>query len=401
MAPPQRQPPTGLISQDVPIQDRLFAEGFVFDFFQAIRLLGKLYRDRKPIGRAFAVHQEIVRLRVHQTLDFPASTVHEIKKNDAPDSPPILIGNFLGLTGASGVLPRYYTETLLRLERSSKGHERYALRDWLDIFNHRVISLFYRAWEKYRFFVSYEQTPYEARFEETFLRGIFSFIGMAQPAFHHRLTLNVVTPKDPFTPKRPLAAIEDLSLLRYAGFFAQRPHNAVSLQGILSTYLKLPVKVMQFAGQWLRLPPDSQSQMGMLGKNNALGRNVVVGDRIWDLQSKLRVQLGPLKYEQFEQFLPDSLGLRERKAIFLTAQLIRLYAGPEFDVEIQLILQADEVPPCRLGRGMGGLGARLGWNTWSHRTRLRLDAPDAVFRVNDQGGLDFEAALDPKNEVRE
>ena len=52
---------------------------------------------------------------------------------------------FMGLTGPSGVLPRHYTDMMMRQQREGRGADRYALRDWLDLFNHRFISLFFRA----------------------------------------------------------------------------------------------------------------------------------------------------------------------------------------------------------------------------------------------------------------
>jgi type VI secretion system protein ImpH len=107
-----------------------------------------------------------------------------------------------------------------------------------------------------------------------------------------------------------------------------------------------------------------------------------VGDRIWNVQSKLRIQLGPMKYEQFLEFLPDRSPQPKRKALFLLAQFVRLYVGPELDVEFQLVLAAEEVPACKVGV-KGGIGTRLGWNTWSRRQPMKRDADDAVFQAEE------------------
>ncbi|HEX5271052.1 MAG TPA: type VI secretion system baseplate subunit TssG, partial [Gemmataceae bacterium] len=138
------------------LADRLFAEGYAFDFFQAVRLLEALYPGRQVGGT-----EEPVRFRAWQSLSFPPSAVAGLRPPDSEEVPAVMTVAFLGLTGPSGVLPRHYTELLLRLQRDARGPERTALRDWLDMFNDRLIALFYRAWRKYRFWLAYERRGHE------------------------------------------------------------------------------------------------------------------------------------------------------------------------------------------------------------------------------------------------
>jgi len=399
------------------VEEWLFEEGYAFDFFQAVRLLEQLDATRAPVGRAGAPEAEAVRFHARLSLDFPPSTIYEIKR-PSPELPaPALTAAFMGMTGPSGVLPRHYTELLMRLEREAKGAEKRALRAWLDLFNHRFISLFHRAWDKYRFFLAFERGEYHHREPDPFTLGLLSLIGLGTPALRSRLYIfrrDVGQAFQPDTgpasfapdflrtgqPGKPdlLGRIDDLALLRYAGFFAHRPRNAVSLQRLLSAFLKLPVQVIQFQGQWLKLDPANCTALGPspegtrlaglgrgagLAANNALGRNVVVGDRVWDVQSKIRVRLGPLTYAQFQNFLPDYTPRPERKGLFLLSQLVRLYVGPELDVEFQLVLQKEEVPSCSLGAAGPGMGSRLGWNTWSKKKPKTHDAEEAVFQARD------------------
>ncbi|MCI0456391.1 MAG: type VI secretion system baseplate subunit TssG [Gemmataceae bacterium] len=377
------------------VEERLFLEAFAFDFFQAVRLLEKVQRSARAIGRGGPPGEEAVRLRVHQALDFPASALHHLERLTDPPVPALTV-TFLGLTGPSGVLPRHYTELLMRLQRDARGPERTALRSWLDLFNHRLLSLFYRAWEKYRFYIPYERGEYERRDPDPFTRCLFSLVGLGTPVLRNRL--RVAAPLDDTfdalreSPRivdgvggreRVLARLDDLALLRYSGFFAHQPRCAVSLEAMLSSYLKLPVQVQQFQGQWLRLEPTSQSALGEPTPGAAMGVNVVVGERVWDVQARVRIRLGPLSYERFVEFLPDRSPVPERKLIFLVAQLVRLYVGLEVDVDIQLILRAEDVPATKLGRPTLGMGSRLGWNTWSRSRPMRRDAADAVFQVAD------------------
>lgn len=395
------------------VEDWLFQEGYAFDFFQAVRLLEQLDAVRAPVGRAGAPDAEAVRFHSRLSLDFPPSTIYEIK-HPTPELPlPALTAAFMGMTGPSGVLPRHYTELLMRLEREAKGAEKRALRAWFDLFNHRFISLFHRAWDKYRFFLAFERGEYSRREPDPFTLGLLSLIGLGAPALRNRLYIvrRDVTQgfqrdsaqfepaplpayREAEQPELPglLGRIDDLALLRYAGFFGHRPRNAVSLECLLSSFLKLPVQVIQYQGQWLKLDPANCTALGPapvgLGRagmaaNNALGRNVVVGDRVWDVQSKIRVHLGPLTYAQFQNFLPDFTPQPQRKGLFLLSQLVRLYVGPELDVEFQLVLQKEEVPSCMLGARAPGMGSRLGWNTWSKKKPKTHDAKEAVFQARD------------------
>src|SRR4051794_748980 len=102
---------------------RLFREGHNFSFFQAVRLLGQLLPGRVPVGQLGPPGAEVVRFRTHQSLSFPPSAVYEVAPPAAADGPPEMTVTFLGLTGSSGVLPRHYTELLLRLLREAKGPE--------------------------------------------------------------------------------------------------------------------------------------------------------------------------------------------------------------------------------------------------------------------------------------
>jgi type VI secretion system protein ImpH len=363
----------------VTLEDYLFHEGFGFDFFQAVRLLERLEPKRTPVGRGGPPHDEVVRFRAHLSLNFPPSSIYDIAKPTSSDRPfTTMTVSFMGLTGPSGVLPRHYTELLLRLDKEAKGPERWVLREFLDLFNHRLIAQFFRAWEKYRFFIPYERGEYDRPEPDPFTRCLFSLVGVGMPPLRRRLAVSLWEQGDEQPHERPLARIDDLTLLHFSGFLAHRPRNAVSLQSLLHDYFRLPVRVEQFHGQWLRLERENQTRMGLLDGNNDLGINAVAGERVWDVQSKIRVRLGPLSYRQFNDFLPDLTPVPQRKAIYLASHLIRMYVGPEMDFSLQLVLASREVPECQLAMPAAE-GSRLGWNTWVRSAPCTSDAEDAVF----------------------
>jgi type VI secretion system protein ImpH len=379
---------TAIVVNDNPpsgksVAAQLWSECWNFDFFQAVRLLGRMDLTRMPVGRRGPPANEVVRFRALQALHFPASAVHDLTPG-AADRPPTMTVTFMGLTGPSGALPRHYTELLLNLVRDAKGQERHALAAWFDLFNHRLISQFYRAWEKYRFFLAQERADDPRGEPEPFTGALLSLIGLGLPSLRQRLrvvTAQVAAPPETHghdaDEPRVVARIDDLALLHYGGFLAHRPRCAISLQNMLADYFGLPVRVRQFEGQWLALDAASQSQLGV-GSSGDLGVNVVAGDRVWDVAGKFRLQLGPLRWEQFEMLLPDRSPTPARKAFFLLSHLVRLYVGAELDFDVQLVLRASDVPACRMAADAVP-GPYLGWNTWVRNEPLNRDADDAVF----------------------
>jgi type VI secretion system protein ImpH len=318
-------------------------EPFRFAFFRAIRILECMYPQREPIGTSANPSREVVRFGAHATLAFPASEIQSFTPEADENTPARMVVNFLGLTGPLGVLPQPYTEFLL--ERLNQKDT--TLRDFFDLFNHRAISLFYRAWEKYRFTVGFESSAGEDRFSQY----VSDLIGQGTEGLRGRL------------------AFEDLALLRYSGLLNQRPHSAIGLEGIARDYFEVPAGVIQFTGSRIRLGADNHSMLG--NQNTELGVNAILGEKVWDRQSRFRIRLGPLSLEAFRAFLPVS------DSYLPLVQIVRMYAGMERDFDVQLILKAPEVPACQL-QSEGEKGAYLGWSSWLKTEAFRRDPEDTV-----------------------
>lgn len=352
----------------VDLREQLEKEPYRFDFFQAVRLLRWLAEtvdqtdvqyQRKPLGEDYSPREEIVRFHALPSHSFPQGSISDFHWPTARDSLPAeMVVGFMGLTGPNGVLPRHYTQLVIDRTRDKDN----ALRDYLDLFNHRIISHFYRAWAKYRLPIAIEQSRLNKQREgdDLFTRCLFCLVGLGTPGLRDRLQLN------------------DASFLYFSGHFAHYPRNAISLEAVVADYFQLPVQVRQCHGQWLYLSPEDQSNIGpqqlLETHNNQLGTNVVVGRRVWGVEQSFRLRLGPLGYRQFEQFTPAG------RALLRLAQLVRMYVGLEFDFDVQLVLRRDEVPLCRLACGEDA-SARLGWNTWIRNRDFVDDVDDAVFVV--------------------
>jgi type VI secretion system protein ImpH len=323
------------------VEDWLFAEGHSFDFFQAVRLL-EIIHNNGPTppgerlvspGQSADPTREIVHFRSAVKLDFPTSDIAQVKRRkdiplrEQPKAPAEMTVNFMGLAGGLGALDIPSTE--LVLERAS--HNDKALKDFLDIFNHRLVSLLYRIRKHHRVGLG-AATPGD----DQFARYLYSLIGIGTPRLQNRMH------------------IRDRALLYYAGILAQQPRSMAGLKLILTDYFQVEVETTQFVGKWCDLEESQWTRIGESGANQRLGRDtVVVGTRVWDQHARFEVQLGPLGLEDFESFLPTEWRFG------VLCDLVRFYVKDEFEFNIKLILKAEEIPSVELSSQPA-----LSWTSW-------------------------------------
>lgn len=363
--------------KDPSIDDLLYNESYRFDFFQAVRLLELRAAPGRGVGGGTVPAQEPVRFQGQTSLSFPPSAIHQLDRASANRPAPRMTVTFFGLLGVTGALPRHYTELILRHEKENRGKEVKALREWFDLFNHRLVSLFYRAWRKYRFWPAFERREGTSLEPDAFTRCLMSLVGLGTPGLRDRLVVRSRAVLFGETP-RELARVDDRAIVYYGGFFAHQVHNATSLELLLEDYFRLPVEVKQFQPQWLQLDNDNRSHLGEMGLNNSLGVDTVAGQRVLDVQGRICIRVGPLTYEQFAPFLPSRTAAPDGKLSYRLGYLQRLYVGQEFEVDLQLVVRADECPPCQLPESASD-GPQLGWSTWLFSQSAETDRDDAVF----------------------
>jgi type VI secretion system protein ImpH len=327
-----------------PIAKMLDREPYRFDFFQAVRLLMRMAPGREVVGRFTNPADEVVRFGANPDVQFPASEIQELER--PAEGPVRMRVNFMGMTGPSGVLPLMYSELVLDRLRARDR----TLRDFFDLFNHRMISLFYQAWEKYRFPI-----PYERGELDPFSHHLLALLGLGTLGLQDRLD------------------VTDDSLLFYSGLLSLHPRSATALRQVLADYFNVPVEIEQFVGAWYPVDPESQCSLGEgPAYSEQLGLGAVVGDEIWDQQSRIRIQLGPLTLERYMEFLPGGEAYRHVRT------LAKFYGGEEYDVEVQLILKRREVPVCEL-KSEGGW--QLGWTSWVKSAEFRRDPGDTILEL--------------------
>ncbi len=332
-----------------PLHQELLEEPYRFEFFQAVRLLEKIYPERMPVGREAKIKPEIVRFRSRVTLNFPASEVHEFAESldeFTEEQRLEMFINFMGLVGISGVLPTHYTE--LVMDRIRYGDT--AMWAFLDMFTHRAVSLFFRAWEKYRFPVAYE------RGRDDFTSFLFDFAGLGTRGMRGRM------------------ALDDESLLPFSGLIAQKPHSSSALAQILSDYFGIKARIEQFFGQWLDLEPESVTNLG--GHNSHLGKTALIGSRVWEQQSKFRLVLGALTFNEFQSFLPNGTANKPMQSI------VKFMVSLELDFDVQLILQAKQVPSTILTT-RAKRRPMLGWTSFLKTKPFKKDDDQVILKIQD------------------
>lgn len=313
-----------------------------FEFVQAVRLFRAIWREREPVGRDSDPRAEVVRFSSSVSNVFSPSEVSDAKPPDE-NGPGALRVNFMGAAtpGIYGALPRRYAEEL-RYQARNKNP---AALEFLDIFNHRMVSLFYRALEKSRLVLSYEGGRGSA-FEHAF----YSVLGLGTPGLRARMQL------------------DDRILVARGGLLAMRPMPASALASVLRSMFSQPVEIEQFIPQRYQIEVDDQNRLGLA--NSRLGEDMYLGSEITLVQSKFRVRLGPLTREAYERFLPD------QPAFGTLMEVVRLAVGDSMDFDLKLVLRAADVTPLQLN-AVGG--ARLGWTSWLTTAPFEKPADDARF----------------------
>jgi type VI secretion system protein ImpH len=280
-----------------------------------------------------------VRFSVPPSLGFPASEIGAVTPGEG-DEPARMEVNFLGLTGPAGVLPPHYTE----LARQRQREKDETLRDFLDVFHHRAVAFFYRAWEKYRLPVVYERHRMtEDGGPDPITHAFEALVGYAAPAERRAL------PLDPEL------------LVRFGGHLASGTRSAAGLEAMLEGFTGVPVSVEQFQSEWadmspgdtVRLPDDN----GGGGRNHRLGTDFLIGTRTCIADGRVGIVLGPLDEAAYREWMPGTPRFKE------LCDLVRGFAGAAMQFSVTFRLPGDAVPPWSLDGARDGF--RLGWNTWS------------------------------------
>ena len=321
----------------------LAREPYRYDFYQTLRRLECLYDNKPRWGAALRPVDEPVRLGQDPDVAFAPSPLASLEWGQ-DGAPPRLQVRLFGLLGPNGPMPIHITEYARHRLRHAGDP---TLSRFLDLFHHRFIALFYRAWAQAQPHVNRDRPD-----SDRFLVYIGSFIGVAPESLRHRDT------------------VPDLARLHHAGTLVRHVRNAEGLAAIVRQFFRVPAAIEEFVGHWLRLAPAERSYLRRDGAS--LGSGAVLGSRVWDHQSKFRIHLGPLTLAQYEAFLPATAANRTGGTLLRKlTDWVRFYLCFELDWDVRLVLKRDEVPRLKLG-----FTGQLGWTTWLGTRRAPTNAAD-------------------------
>lgn len=367
MSSPSWRKNSSVIAQ---LQDKPHA----YSFFQAVRILERAtlvktaapvlgersLRAKNAIAGFAPPTSETLRITTNQTFTFPNAEIYSIAPNPAAGQvPPWLMQvNFMGLTGCMGVMPYHYTELIL--QRIKQKDE--TLAHFLDLFNHRTISLFYQAGTKYHFPIEYERkqlNPSAKKNRDAQSQVLLSLIGLGTGALQNR------------------QQIKDESLLFYSGLLSHQVRNSSGLKHILQDYFAIPVEIQEFVGQWQELIPDIRTRVASRampkGQNAKLGQSTMLGHKGWFAQGKIRISLGPLNREQFYKFAPGTAALRALN------DMVRIYVGIERDYDFTITVKRKDIPrKIMLNNKAMPI---MGWNTWLSSSDKPIENNNDILKI--------------------
>ena len=333
---------TRQVPDPVALESALHEHPESFEFFEAIRRIECAYPDRPRMGESTKPVEDPVRLCQTPSLAFAPRMVDRFEKSHE-GRPARMHGLFFGLFGPNAALPLHLTEYALDRQINARDD---TITAFANIFHHRMMGLFYRAWANAQPTVQYDRPE-----QDHFGLYVGALVGLATPHLGDR------------------DAMPDRFRRFFAGRLLQQTRNAEGLATLLQDFFRVTVRVIEFVGEWMSLPAPSHLRLGASREVASLGLTAVTGQYVWGTQQRFRLRLGPLSGAEFNHFLPGGVALQQLVAA------VKGYVGEEKSWDVQLVLRRDEVPAMQLGQS-----GRMGLTSWLGRLQQSTDADHVVLK---------------------
>ncbi len=314
-------------------------EPYKYDFYQFMRLIECMYPDKQRFGYSVKPSDDAIRMGQLPTMQFAPGALATFEMN--ADYPAVLKVFFFGLFGPNGPLPIHLTEFARHRLNIAKDP---TFAEFADLFHHRLLSLFYRAWADKE-----PTTQLDRPNNDRFSVYVGALLGISERS------------------QRQRDDICDHTKLHFAAHMGCQTKHPDGLIAILHAYFQVPIALEEFVGEWLTIPKDSLCYLNTDQQTGQLGGSATIGLHSWQCMHKFRIIAGPLDLQQFESFLPNG------KKITAFSDLVKNYIGLEFKWDLNLILKKNEVPAIRLGKY-----GWLGWNSWLSARSRNNDAKDML-----------------------
>ncbi len=313
---------------------------YIFSFYSALRQLEAAHPSSPRLGESLRPKNEPIRLAQEPLMAFAPASLSAFDPGSSEHKARLEV-LFFGLFGPNGPLPLHLTE--YARDRLLNADDPTLCR-FADMFHHRLLSLFYRAWANNQPTVHFDRPE-----GDRFATYVGATCGYAMPSLKSR------------------DEMPDISKLHYAGWLANQTRNGDGLGAILADFFQLPVKIEQFVGHWMSVPEDARCRLGESPETGTLGINSTIGAQVWTCQTKFRITMGPLNLTDYRRMLPTGNSLKHLVAI------VRNYINDELEWDLNLILKKEQVKPIQLGQE-----GQLGWTTWLTNKPIESDGDNLM-----------------------
>jgi type VI secretion system protein ImpH len=318
--------------------ERVARTPHAFDLFHLLRHVDALAAGRPRLGASARPAEDALRIGQSPELGFAPASLAALQPGE--NGQPAKLNTWLfGMFGPSGPLPLHLTE---HAHGRAMHHRDTTFARFVDVFHHRLATLFFRAWAASEPTVSHDR-PHA----DDFGRQVASLAGYGMASLRDR------------------DAMPDMAKLHFVGRLASHARNPEGLVAILGGFFGVTVSLEEFVPSWVALPPASLCKLGTNPTSGTLGTTATLGARVRLYHHRFRLRLGPMTLAQYERFLPGHPSMRR------LVPVVRNYVGDELSWNVNLLLRHDEVPQVRLGRA-----GKLGWTSWIGTRRGREPADD-------------------------
>lgn len=312
------------------IENRLQEQPEKFDFFQAVKMLEHDYNSRNQ--SYFSNIFQNLNFDNSVSFLFSPSSLHSVFKSE--NNVWHITSGLEGLYGPHGDLPDFFISAII----NNKTSDGFPVKDFLDIFNKKLLFTRYQANKKYKFYVHHE-ISHKNTIKTDFEKLLFCLVGFFHSQNNKKLFEN------------------EKGLIRFAPYFNKNNSPTTEkLKKIILDYFSLPVTITEYVGKWETLDKSECTMLSCQKHTlHRLGENTFLGRNTYSTHQRVNIILGPLSYKQYLWLFPNEDRIKKIR------ELIHVYLGMAYTVAIQLLITAKEIPTLKLGTHEN---SRLGWNTW-------------------------------------
>ncbi len=292
-----------------------------FNFYQLVELLLTL-NELDPEDDNWERQCELM-FKSNPSLGFSTSDISGLTQHSAGRME--LETTFFGLTGAQSPLPGYLLEHI-----TTEGE--LGLRGlFLDFFNNHLITLVYRVWRKYRYYIRFQEGA-----SDKFSAQLFALVGLADPDMRGETPINWC------------------KMLSYAGMLAGRSRSPQVVSGIIAHCFDIEdVEIRQWVTRRVDISRDQQMKLG--AANMSLGENTVIGEKVTECNGKFTLVLRGLSQHRYRDFLPTG------KEYLPLCKLVEFVLREQMAYDLELHLKEGETSSLMLDRNRA---TPLGWSTF-------------------------------------